>query len=748
MKPLLIQVPPTDPTSPIMLVPLYTAVLRQAGYAQTVQRDLNVEVFTALLQPESLAATLAQIRARLAELDARDRLDGEEQIRYAALARASLRGPHLLASIGDALGVLRDPERFYDLARYRDAVRTLQHTFDLIATAGWPGALNPFDYHIQFVSQTSLQQLLGEVQQARDDPLTRFFDRVLPTLQAEAPDFILLEATYAGQLQPALVLACRLRRALNHVPIALAGGYSTVLLPEAWEGDPGTCSELFRLVDYLLIPPFREVYDGLATARTAKGLVQALDRGEEPQAVPNLVYRRADGQVVTTPQDSTVDMESLPTPAFGDLPLAEYIAPEVALPIALSQGCYWARCAFCVRRDHYAARPVQRVVAELGELHQRFGVRIFRFINDSNPPDHLQALCEAILDARLDIRWSCFSRFDANLTHDLCELMYRAGCRQVWFGLESYSARVIQLMDKGTERATIARIVRDASAAGLATVVCSFTGFPTETESEAQETVDFLVSHRDCISKSSHGVFLLQRGARVFEQPQAFGVRRIYRARDTLSDTRSYEVEFGMDSQQALAAFRRCAEQLDQAFGAHLCFNLDNSISLFYYTFGAHCLLHIDRWGAARFNQPEREQPTEEAKPKLSLDHPLQVNPLVQLAPFRYDVSKLEAVLARSRQRFIDSAMSQAGPEAERPPAVAALERPGNYVYHAGRDRLYAVGAATVALLKACGDHVPPGTLLERFGNQPAVQRALEQLVENGILVQTPIAEPSGAGQR
>src|SRR4051812_11296942 len=80
--------PPTcDPTAPYLAVPMLTGFLRANG-VRVLPIDANVEAFDALLEPDSLGRLRDRLEARLAELDKKSVLDHEDQLEYAALARA------------------------------------------------------------------------------------------------------------------------------------------------------------------------------------------------------------------------------------------------------------------------------------------------------------------------------------------------------------------------------------------------------------------------------------------------------------------------------------------------------------------------------------------------------------------------------------------------------------------------------------------------------------------------------------
>ena len=62
-------------------------------------------------------------------------------------------------------------------------------------------------------------------------------------------------------------------------------------------------------------------------------------------------------------------------------------------------------------------------------------------------------------------------------------------------GFESGNQRVLDLIDKGTRPAQVEQTIVAMNNAGVAVQIMGFTGFPTETRAEAQDSVDFLVDN-------------------------------------------------------------------------------------------------------------------------------------------------------------------------------------------------------------------------------------------------------------
>ena len=153
-------------------------------------------------------------------------------------------------------------------------------------------------------------------------------------------------------------------------------------------------------------------------------------------------------------------------------------------------------------------------------------------------------------------------RFEKAITQDLLEGMARGGCRMILFGLETASDRMIELMDKGTKRATMSRILKESTRAGIWNHTFFFFGFPTETLDDAQDTVNFVFEHGDVIHSGSPGEFVLERYSPVHQQPAKYGVRRIIqKPEQDLAIYFEYVLESGLDEQTAKVHHRTSARR-------------------------------------------------------------------------------------------------------------------------------------------------------------------------------------------
>src|SRR5262249_43545632 len=107
-------------------------------------------------------------------------------------------------------------------------------------------------------------------------------------------------------------------------------------------------------------------------------------------------------------------------------------------------------------------------------------------------------------------------------------LLARAGLRSAAFGIESGSDRILAMMQKGTDRATMTAVNRSFHEAGVATEWMTFTDHPSESVEEALETVRWIAAERDHIDLFLVGEFGLEQGSLIAQDPARYGIEKIF----------------------------------------------------------------------------------------------------------------------------------------------------------------------------------------------------------------------------
>jgi anaerobic magnesium-protoporphyrin IX monomethyl ester cyclase len=213
--------------------------------------------------------------------------------------------------------------------------------------------------------------------------------------------------------------------------------------------------------------------------------------------IRGVAYRGANGAAKLNGTAKPVDMSQLPGPAFDLVDFSRYHYELLGDRFALfetSRGCPYS-CRFCLKvmfGSRVRFKPVDRLMNELDTAVTRFGVRTAYFIDleFTLNRDRTVGICDALIERRYPLTWSCQTRADA-VDSDLLTRMKKAGCCLIHFGVESGSGRVLRATDKKMDLATVEKGIRVTQEAGIDTACFFMFGFPGETRGDMEQTVSF-----------------------------------------------------------------------------------------------------------------------------------------------------------------------------------------------------------------------------------------------------------------
>ncbi len=522
MKVALIFPPACDPTAPYISLPALTGFLRSNGI-DVVPIDANLEGSEHLLQPQNLEIVYRRLTRRLRRLERKSILDHRDQMAFAALWQGKQVGRSALHGIEDALSVLRDHSgaRFFDPAAYYHSVSTIDAALRLISAAFFPLEMDFTRYRTPF-SLLNMHQIRYDAQADRNPFDAYFSGQLVDRIAREQVGLVGVSVAYTSQIQPAYTLAYTLRRNLPHVYLAVGG--------------PAMTQMFLRLE-----PEKRGHYLGpFDTAVLFEGelslldIVKKLSSGRRPAAIVDIA--------------EPVNLSELPPPDFDGLPLGRYFSPFKVLPYDPSRGCYWGKCAFChyglaeKGAAPYRERPLDAVMSHLEKLSEQHGCRLFYLSQDLMAPKTAHRLAVKIRKARKPWRWATDLRPERNFSPEVCRDLADGGALAVSLGIESGSARILQLIQKGITLEDVESAIQNMAGAGLAVEAMCFTDFPAESHADAMATLQLLDAHHEAIALFMCGCFQLTEGSAVSARPSAFGIRDIWHvAGDDLRNTLYYQ---------------------------------------------------------------------------------------------------------------------------------------------------------------------------------------------------------------
>jgi radical SAM superfamily enzyme YgiQ (UPF0313 family) len=103
--------------------------------------------------------------------------------------------------------------------------------------------------------------------------------------------------------------------------------------------------------------------------------------------------------------------------------------------------------------------------------------------------------------------------------------MYRAGCRSLWYGIESASPRMLKIMNKGIDIKSAPRVLKETKEAGISVLTFWITDFPGEHFIDSISTINFLRDYGRYINFAHFSEFHLLRRSDMLSNPSEYGIR-------------------------------------------------------------------------------------------------------------------------------------------------------------------------------------------------------------------------------
>lgn len=189
-------------------------------------------------------------------------------------------------------------------------------------------------------------------------------------------------------------------------------------------------------------------------------------------------------------------IDDIPFPYYEGFTLHKYKEKGQQLPLIFSRGCV-GKCAFCFERVYwkkFRCRSADNVIEEVKEIRKRYGIWCFA-LNDSLMNGNMQFLsefCDRVISEDIKVEWWGMARINNQMTEQFLAKMVRAGCRQIAYGIESGSQKVLNLMRKGYNVSIIDEILRNTCKVGIKPGISLMLGFPGEEEEDFQQTCELI----------------------------------------------------------------------------------------------------------------------------------------------------------------------------------------------------------------------------------------------------------------
>jgi len=213
----------------------------------------------------------------------------------------------------------------------------------------------------------------------------------------------------------------------------------------------------------------------------------------ELEKVKGLTFKK-NGKIITNPERESVDLNSLPIPAYHLLPLEKYFYEFLGGRFMLFEGsrsCPFS-CIFCLKKTYgnYRKKSSEKLIKEVETAVEKFKIKNAYFIDLEFTVNRklVEDLCDFLIEKKYDFKWCCQARFDT-VDKELLEKMKKAGCKLIHYGVETGSERIMKMINKKITLEQIERGMKVTKEVGIPTACFFMFGFPSETREDMEKTV-------------------------------------------------------------------------------------------------------------------------------------------------------------------------------------------------------------------------------------------------------------------
>jgi radical SAM superfamily enzyme YgiQ (UPF0313 family) len=233
-------------------------------------------------------------------------------------------------------------------------------------------------------------------------------------------------------------------------------------------------------------------------------LIKSLEDKKDLKKINGLVLRDKDKIILTKSREMLLDLDSLPLPAWDMFPdISKHYCPPAhtvkkfpATILITSRGCP-GQCTFCDNKvfgRRIRGYSTDYILKMIKHLKNRYGIKEIQFRDDNFLAfkKRTKELCVKMIKDKINIVWSCAGRIDM-IDKETLRLMKKAGCWQIWYGIESGSQKVLDAIKKNITLEKIRKTIKETKKAGISPCGFFMVGMPKETEENILKTIKLLL---------------------------------------------------------------------------------------------------------------------------------------------------------------------------------------------------------------------------------------------------------------
>ncbi len=311
-------------------------------------------------------------------------------------------------------------------------------------------------------------------------------------LVKENPDILGISST--SYTLPTLVKTAEIARKFLPNCLIITGGYGSTTEPEK------VLRAANRAVNFVVVG------EGEVTLLELMKRIEG--KAQDFNDIAGLAFLNQEGNLtLTEPRGYIKDLDSVPWPAYHLLSpdFSQYPGapmpkdmPKPRATIIAARGCPH-RCLFCsMGRKVYRQRSPKDVVDEMEFYKNKFGVKSIQIYDDEfigmSPQQNewIKEICDEMIKKNLRLPWLVQGRCSQFVDLETLKKMKTAGCIWIWWGVESGSQKVLDIIHKDIKIENVYRAFALAKEAGIQSLMFIMVGFPGETPADIKMSAELI----------------------------------------------------------------------------------------------------------------------------------------------------------------------------------------------------------------------------------------------------------------
>lgn len=221
-------------------------------------------------------------------------------------------------------------------------------------------------------------------------------------------------------------------------------------------------------------------------------------------------------------------LDGLPIPDFSKFPMDLYARTNV-FPIETSRGCI-NHCGFCndvLMWGRRRKKSTERLFKELKTLQLKRGNIHISFCDSllNATREEFKSLLRLL--SGFDFTWDGMLQVEG-IDAEIARMMSACGCKDVFLGIESFSKKFLNNINKAGRTADAAKVVQELAEAGIKpSIGLIIAGYPFQSRSDFEQDLETIGHLAGCLNSIAVNPLCIPKGTLLWKKRDKFGLKRL-----------------------------------------------------------------------------------------------------------------------------------------------------------------------------------------------------------------------------